>query len=317
MQAHPSRYTIISGLDVFYEREPFEQKTISDHANFTTTFCRFLSLADMGGDGRGHYAFKIDTAAPPKPPANLTRSPFDHAQPEARHYRDAHDQATSTGRTHASKEAPQAKRARRLDRSDCWFCLGNAASRKHLVIHVLDEVYLALARGGLRDDHFLIIPIEHTSALGPLSPDLQADISRARQRAEEALRPLGLLPVFLAVAQNPDHHWHLHCVPVPADLAPSFWDQIDTFFQRRGHALSTLESPPAVGECYFSIQLGQTIKYHRFAPSDFFPAQIGVEALASLLGLRRDADWRRHLLPESVESEQVARLGQILSPTKQ
>lgn len=43
----------------------------------------------------------------------------------------------------------------------CWFCLGSPDVEKHLVVSVGTQVYLALAKGGLTNDHCLILPIEH------------------------------------------------------------------------------------------------------------------------------------------------------------
>jgi hypothetical protein len=41
----------------------------------------------------------------------------------------------------------------------CWFCLSNVGVEKHLVIAIGDSCYLALAKGGLTQDHVLILPV--------------------------------------------------------------------------------------------------------------------------------------------------------------
>ena len=43
--------------------------------------------------------------------------------------------------------------------SKCWFCLSNPDVASHLIVTVLDDVYIALAKGGLNDGHLLVVPV--------------------------------------------------------------------------------------------------------------------------------------------------------------
>lgn len=54
----------------------------------------------------------------------------------------------------------------------CWFCLGSPEVEKHLVVSVGTSVYLALAKGGLNEQHVLILPIGHFQSLVTCSDDV-------------------------------------------------------------------------------------------------------------------------------------------------
>eukprot|EP00923_Selenidium_pygospionis_P029883 GHVN01053129.1.p1 GENE.GHVN01053129.1~~GHVN01053129.1.p1 ORF type:complete len:580 (+),score=31.97 GHVN01053129.1:1022-2761(+) len=45
--------------------------------------------------------------------------------------------------------------------ADCWFCLGNPNCEKHLVLAVGKHAYVALAKGGIVENHIMIVPIQH------------------------------------------------------------------------------------------------------------------------------------------------------------
>lgn len=68
--------------------------------------------------------------------------------------------------------------------SGCWFCLSNPEIEKHLIVSIGDESYLALAKGGITEDHLLIIPISHANSSVSLSPEIAAEVNKYK----EALR---------------------------------------------------------------------------------------------------------------------------------
>lgn len=47
------------------------------------------------------------------------------------------------------------------EQAACWFCLGNPQVKKHLVVSVNTQAYLALPRGPLVEDHILILTVGH------------------------------------------------------------------------------------------------------------------------------------------------------------
>lgn len=59
---------------------------------------------------------------------------------------------------------------------ECWFCLASPHVEKHLVVSIGNEAYLALPKGGVSDDHVLIIPIAHHDNLATASQALKNEI---------------------------------------------------------------------------------------------------------------------------------------------
>eukprot|EP01035_Chromulina_nebulosa_P017298 gene17298-22835_t len=55
--------------------------------------------------------------------------------------------------------------------NDCWFCLASPTVKFHLIVSVSDHAYLALPRGGMVDNHILIVPIECVPSRIHLSED--------------------------------------------------------------------------------------------------------------------------------------------------
>lgn len=71
-------------------------------------------------------------------------------------------------------EGPGGKRgsAPPKPKGPCWFCLGSPEVEKHLVVSVGTNVYLALAKGGLTEEHILVLPIGHFQSLVTCAEDV-------------------------------------------------------------------------------------------------------------------------------------------------
>lgn len=80
------------------------------------------------------------------------------------------------------------KRAKmEFDKNKCWFCLSSQDASKHLVISVGREIYLALARGGVVDDHFLITPVEHHQSLSILPSGVRKELALYKVKNHQLL----------------------------------------------------------------------------------------------------------------------------------
>ncbi|TGZ42730.1 hypothetical protein CRM22_011216 [Opisthorchis felineus] len=58
-------------------------------------------------------------------------------------------------------EKLEEKLERPREQAACWFCLGNPQIKKHLIVSVNTQAYLALPRGPLVSDHILILTVGH------------------------------------------------------------------------------------------------------------------------------------------------------------
>ena len=59
------------------------------------------------------------------------------------------------------------KRVRIQEDKDCWFCYNNPKIEKELIISKAgdkNEFYLAMPKGPVTDEHFLIVPKEHLAS---------------------------------------------------------------------------------------------------------------------------------------------------------
>ncbi|KAH7519209.1 hypothetical protein FEM48_Zijuj08G0011400 [Ziziphus jujuba var. spinosa] len=59
---------------------------------------------------------------------------------------------------------------------ECWFCLSSPNVESHLIISVGENIYCALAKGPLVQDHVLVIPVEHLSNTFSLPPECEIDL---------------------------------------------------------------------------------------------------------------------------------------------
>jgi len=106
-----------------------------------------------------------------------------------------------------------------FDQSKCWFCLSSPVVSKHLVISVGTEIYLALARGGLVEDHFLILPITHHQSLSILPKEVKDEMDLYKQAIIKYYEITDRVPVFFE-RNFKTSHCQLQAVPVHKNQAP-------------------------------------------------------------------------------------------------
>lgn len=69
------------------------------------------------------------------------------------------------------------KRVSLLEDKDCWFCFKNPKIEKELIIKESsdNEFYLAMPKGPLVDEHFLVVPKQHIASSMELTPQQTQD----------------------------------------------------------------------------------------------------------------------------------------------
>ena len=109
-----------------------------------------------------------DETASPYPRSMLTHNPGNkrsHERTQFFYDMDSRD----------DKKKP--KRAKiEFDQNKCWFCLSSEQASTHLVISTGKEIYLALAKGGVVDDHFLVLPVTHHQCLSILPDNVKEEL---------------------------------------------------------------------------------------------------------------------------------------------
>ncbi|XP_036192222.1 CWF19-like protein 1 isoform X2 [Myotis myotis] len=176
------------------------------------------------------------------------------------------------------------------------------------------ECYLALAKGGLSDDHVLILPIGHYQSVVELSAEVVEEVEKYKATLRKFFKSRGKRCILFE-RNYKSHHLQLQVIPVP--LSRCATDDIKDAFitQAQEQQIELLEIPEhsdikqiaQPGAAYFYVELDTGEKlFHRIKKS--FPLQFGREVLASeaILNIPDKSDWRQCQISKE-EEETLAR----------
>nr|KAF6424729.1 CWF19 like cell cycle control factor 1 [Molossus molossus] len=196
------RYHFAALEKTYYERLPYRNHIVLQENTQHAT--RFIALANVGNPEKKKYlyAFSIvpmklmDAAELVKQPPDVTENPYRKLGKEisigkqipapeeesaCQFFFDLNERQgrkrSSTGR---ERKSPHPKQPRKPPQppGPCWFCLASPEVEKHLVVNVGTHCYLALAKGGLSDDHVLILPIGHYQSVVELSAEVVEEVEK-------------------------------------------------------------------------------------------------------------------------------------------
>jgi hypothetical protein len=68
----------------------------------------------------------------------------------------------------AEERTVTSKALKKRDLSLCWFCLSNPNVESHMILGIVNDCYVALAKGSLTEEHILIVPILHHANMSTL-----------------------------------------------------------------------------------------------------------------------------------------------------
>ncbi|XP_023402587.1 CWF19-like protein 1 isoform X4 [Loxodonta africana] len=333
------RYHFVALEKTYYERLPYRNHIVlQENAQHAT---RFIALANVGNlDKKKYlYAFSIipmklmDAAELVKQPPDVTENPYRRSGKDAamgkqtpapeeesacQFFFDLNEKQgrkrSSTGRE--SKSSPHPKQPRKPPQppGPCWFCLASPEVEKHLVVNVGTHCYLALAKGGLSDDHVLILPIGHYQSVVELSTEVVEEVEKYKATLRRFFKSRGKWCVLFE-RNYKSHHLQLQVVPVPLSCCAT--DDIKDAFisQAQEQQIELLEIPEhsdikqiaQPGAAYFYVELDTGEKlFHRIKKN--FPLQFGREVLASeaILNIPDKSDWRQCQISRE-EEETLAR----------
>lgn len=127
-------------------------------------------------------------------------------------------------RKNSHRDGGQRKKQKPVfDQSKCWFCLSSPQVEKHLVISVGNECYLALAKGGLVDDHLLILPIEHHQSILALPGTVLEEIGKFKEALIKYYEEQNKVPIFFE-RNFKTSHCQVNVVPVPLNATKELED---------------------------------------------------------------------------------------------
>eukprot|EP01102_Stenamoeba_stenopodia_P022230 TRINITY_DN9194_c0_g1_i1.p1 TRINITY_DN9194_c0_g1~~TRINITY_DN9194_c0_g1_i1.p1 ORF type:complete len:508 (+),score=89.16 TRINITY_DN9194_c0_g1_i1:86-1609(+) len=175
----------------------------------------------------------------------------------------------------------------------CWFCLGTPSVEKHLIVSVGDSIYLALPKGGIVEDHVLIVPIRHATSIAALNKEEHQEVHKYKASLKNYFHSLNKEGVFFERKVG-DFHSHIQVIPVPAGKY-----QVPEYFITEAKAIgfefeelseSDDLQQKARNENYFCVEVGNRRLFHRIDKRH--PAQFGRQVMAKMLGMEERVDWK-------------------------
>ncbi|XP_019403246.1 PREDICTED: CWF19-like protein 1 isoform X3 [Crocodylus porosus] len=279
------RYHFAALEKTYYERLPYRNHVVLQET--AQHVSRFIALANVGNADKKKYlyAFSIlpmnsmDSAELVKQPQDVTENPYRKSRKEAQKAKLLlgaeeepacqffFDLSKQQGKKRPSdgKEGRhfQPKQARKPPQptGPCWFCLASPEVEKHLVVSIGTHCYLALAKGGLSNDHVLILPIGHYQSVVELSSEVVEEVEKYKSALKKFFQSKGKRYVL---------------------------------FERnyRSQHLQLQIAQPGTPYFYVELDTGEKL-FHRIKKN--FPLQFGREVLASeaILNIPDRADWRQ------------------------
>ncbi|XP_009008381.1 CWF19-like protein 1 isoform X2 [Callithrix jacchus] len=300
------RYHFAALEKTYYERLPYRNHIVlQENAQHAT---RFIALANVGNPEKKKYlyAFSIvpmklmGAAELVKQPPDVTENPYRKSGQEAsigkqipvpveesacQFFFDLNEKQgrkrSSTGR---DSKSPHPKQPRKPPQppGPCWFCLASPEVEKHLVVNIGTHCYLALAKGGLCDDHVLILPIGHYQSVVELSAEVVEEVEKYKATLRRFFKSRGK-----------------RCV----------------VFERnyKSHHLQLQIAQPGAAYFYVELDTGEKL-FHRIKKN--FPLQFGREVLASeaILNIPDKSDWRQCQISKEDEETLARRFRKDFEP---
>jgi len=201
----------------------------------------------------------------------------------------------------------------------CWFCLSSAEVEKHLIVSVGTHCYLALPKGGLTDDHVLILPIGHHPNLVDLPEEVEQEVSKFKSALRKMYKKMGKAPVFFE-RNYKTQHLQIQVVPVVKEAAST----VKKVFLENAASmeLDLNEIPSHVplsqlavqGQAYFYVETPEKEKlFGRIVKN--FPLQFGREVLADtrLLDMPERVDWKACSTNKEEETDSTKQFRKMFS----
>ena len=326
------RYHFAGGIDIFYERPPFRNHQVLQETARNVT--RFYSIADIVNTKKMKwiYAFNV---VPGKnishhelttQPIGTTENPFikfqeydledelstNNTQLQSNQYffaidssngdnPDKGDEYSKRRRNNNRDSDRYSKKQLKVDLDNCWFCLASPNVDKTLIVSVGEYSYLALAKGGLTNDHMLILPIEHIRSTIEIEEEsLKTEINKFKSALCKLYKKRDMVPIFFE-RNFKTAHFQIQVIGLPESKAPLLKQAVAKVFSKLVYHELALDDELldelSSGVPYFLFECPDYYKFFvrintRVA---FFPMQIGRQLLAddSLLNCPERVDWKK------------------------
>ncbi|KAI0990643.1 hypothetical protein GJ496_004133 [Pomphorhynchus laevis] len=348
------RYHFCSGGDIYFEAPPYRNYRVAQQKEMHVT--RFVALASSfaAKDQKGMYGFQItpmmslNTAsllvgnpqAIESPYTFISLNPNNTTLPAVTtnyFFEQQHPVQLQTTQSSYSVIPPQLltvpshQSSMHNDRSTncdimnapCWFCPGEPHYESHLVVSVGQEVYMSLARGGLTDNHVMIVPIEHIRSTRECSTSMLTEIKRYKNAITEFFdKEYDNVPVFFERFLK-TVHFQIQCIPIPKSkievteqVFVEYLDQLNLqyeYINAKSHLAKIIDENTA----FFLVDIPNGKRLFVRLVEGGLHLQFGRIVLASdrILNItNRGFNWKLCLRSQNDEAEIVSQLRESFSP---
>jgi len=255
-----------------------------------------------------------------KIPTNTTAFPFQkysikQGEPEPKR-RKTNEDDTKTDFEDSRKQI-QVKTYEKRNSDECWFCLSNTNLERHLIVTVGKYFYLAMAKGGLNDDHILIVSVQHNIASTLyLDQPSRDELLSWKESVRSYYDSKGFSTIFYEHFAPRDkgvsHHLHMQVVPIPKNLTP---DDVSETLRYMGNKYrmrwrflndyNRVKEEVGLNEPFFALELpGFNEKNNNVMVTRIegkIPFQFGRQVLIQILKCPEKEDWKSCVYPQRVE----------------
>ncbi|XP_043262500.1 CWF19-like protein 1 [Colletes gigas] len=330
------RYHVSALERIHYERPPYRNQGQQEGNIEIAT--RFIALAPVMNSQKKKWLYALnltpvdrtrlsdlvmkttDETDSPYPKSMLFNQPSSQkAEPKRTQFFYDMDSKEVTKRSRHA-DGPIKRPKPEFDQAKCWFCLSSPEVSKHLVISVGSEVYVALARGGLVEDHFLILPITHHQSLSILPKEVNEEMDLYKNAITKYYATMDKVPVFFE-RNYKTSHCQLQVIPVHKNLTPALKEMFEEMAECNNFKITELpmhtdlQQIAKPGILYFYVELPAGIKLYYRIKKDF-PLQFGREVLASdrILDINDRVDWKDCQMDKEEEIELANRIRKEFQP---
>ena len=314
------RYHFVSGP--YCERLPYRNhKILHERAQHCT---RFISLASVANKEKNKWLYAFNCVPAKhlsdeelrKQPHESTENPYIEVEKEKEKEEDMKGQHFyNTVGEKRKMGAPGGEQEKKKD-SSCWFCLKSPNVEKHLVISIGSTMYLALAKGALRNDHVMIVPTNHIKCQQFLEVNQQQDVEAFKKALRTMNRTSKKCTTVFFERSLSTSHMQIQCISVSRYSVNDIKDVFYTFSEK--YSLEVQEVPAEEdwkevvppGSDYFLAEFENEDKLVFLCSQKVrFPLQFGREVLASeeLLNMPRRVSWKECKISKEQEIHDVGK----------
>ncbi|XP_015190727.1 PREDICTED: CWF19-like protein 1 [Polistes dominula] len=325
------RYHISALENIHYERPPYRNHSLDESGIEIAT--RFIALGPVGNNEKKKWLYALNLTPIDRirlselvmKTTDETSSPYlkhllQDELTETKTTQFFYDMKSKSNKRTKNSDYSYKKLKTEFDQAKCWFCLSSPEVSKHLVISVGTEVYVALARGGLVEDHMLISPITHHQSLSVLPINILKEMELYKNAIKTYFANTNRVPVFFE-RNYKTSHCQLQAVPIhenQASVIKEMFEEIAESYNFKIEELplhTDLQQIAKAGVLYFYVELPDgRLLYYRIKKN--FPLNFGREVLACdrILDVNHRSDWRDCQMNKDEETELAIRIRTQFKP---